>query len=244
VVGHAEEPAKPSANDLREILGAAERYELFLGSDSRRLQFQREPVLRWPNPTRETPEGATFIWTLDGRPEAIACIWKHGILSLAFHSLSTDKLSAHDGQQVVWHPESAGISLESFADAPQPADSATKRLSQMKDLARRFTCRITGDRDGEELRLLPRPLYRYQTERNDLIDGALFAFVQGTDPEVILILEARRREGGQPDWKYAITRRSMLALEADFDGKRVWSVPQSIGAPDQPWFHGVVAPDQ
>jgi hypothetical protein len=33
----------------------------------------------------------------------------------------------------------------------------------------------------------------------------------------------------------------MLALEADLDGKRLWSVPQSIGAPDQPWFHGVVA---
>jgi hypothetical protein len=180
---------------------------------------------------------------LDGRPEAIACIWKHQVLSLAFHSLSTSKVTAQDGDQKVWHPENAGIRFESFANAPEPADSVTKRLSQMKDLARRFRCRLAGDRaNNEELRLLPSPLYRYKTDRKDLFDGALFAYVQGTDPEVILLLEARRREGQPPEWQYAITRRSMLALEADLDGKRVWSVPLSIGAIDQPWFHGVVAP--
>ncbi len=33
--------------------------------------------------------------------------------------------------------------------------------------------------------MLPRPLYGYQVDRADLTDGALFAFVQGTDPEVL-----------------------------------------------------------
>ena len=238
----AEDAAKPAGDDLREIRGAAERYELFLGSDRRRLKFQREPVLTWPNPTRETPEGGTFIWTLDGRPEAIACIWKHGILSLAFHSLSTSKLTAQDGPETAWHCESPGISLATFADAPQPAESATKRLVQMKQLARRLQCRLVDGDLSEELRLLPTPLYRYKTDREDLVDGGLFAFVQGTDPEVILMLEARRREEHAPEWQYALTRRSMLALEAELDGKRVWSVPRSIGAPNEPWFHGVVAP--
>lgn len=242
MVGAAEDAAKSAGDNLREIRGAAERYELFLGSDRRRLKFQREPVLTWPNPTRETPEGGTFIWTLDGRPEAIACIWKHGILSLAFHSLSTGKLTAQDGAETVWHCESPGISLATLADAPQPAESATRRLVQMKDLARRFQCRLADGDSSEELRLLPTPLYRYKTDREDLLDGGLFAFVQGTDPEVILILEARRREGKAADWQYALTRRSMLGLEADLDGKLVWSVPRSVGAPSEPWFHGVVAP--
>lgn len=239
----AEEPAKPPVDDLREIRSAAERYELFLGSDRRRLAFEREPVLTWPNPTRETPEGATFIWTLDGRPEAIGCIWKHGVLSLAFHSLSTNKLTAQDGSETVWDPQGAGISLASFDDAPPPAESATKRLGQMRGLARRFRCRLTDDSGKEEeLRLLPTPLYRYKTDRQDLFDGAIFAFAQGTDPEVILLLEARRREGNSSHWQYAITRRSMLALEADLDGQRVWSVPVSIGGTHEPWLHGVVAP--
>jgi hypothetical protein len=203
--------------------------------------MQKEPVLRWPNPTREVPEGATFVWTLDGRPEAIGCIWKHGILSHAFQSLSTSTLIAEHREQTVWHPAAKGISLLDFPKAPQPADSPVKRLSQMKDLARRFQCRLSGDGEKrEDLRLLPSPIYRYKTDRQDLFDGALFAYVQGTDPEVILLLEAHRRDG-KAEWKYALTRRSMLALEADLDGERIWTVPHTAGTPDEPWFQGGIA---
>jgi hypothetical protein len=108
----------------------------------------------------------------------------------------------------------------------------------MKDLARRFKCRLTElDRKFEELRFLPRPLYRYKTERKDLIDGALFAFVQGTDPEVILVLEAARRDG-KSEWHYVLTRRTGMAVEADLDDKTIWSVPVSNGASDAAWFIG------
>lgn len=110
----------------------------------------------------------------------------------------------------------------------------------MKDLARRFSCRLTGDADGEQLRLLPRPLYRYQTNRDNLIDGALFAFVQGTDPEVVLVLEATRRDK-RSEWRYALTRLSMATLEADLDGKSMWAVPADSGATGKVWFHGGIA---
>ena len=33
------------------------------------------------------------------------------------------------------------------------------------------------------MRLLAQPIYRYENTKGDLIDGALFAFVLGTDPE-------------------------------------------------------------
>ena len=111
----------------------------------------------------------------------------------------------------------------------------------MKELSRRFTCRLSGDgQKGEELRLLPRPLYRYKAERAGLVDGALFAYVQGTDPEVILSLEAARQDGDLA-WRYALTRRSMLALEADFDGEHVWAVPYGAGDPAAVWFQGGIA---
>src|SRR5579859_7664172 len=68
--GRADEPAAKAGDDAREVIvRAAAEYELFLGPDRRKLEMQKEPVLRWPNPTRETPEGATFVWTRDGRPE-------------------------------------------------------------------------------------------------------------------------------------------------------------------------------
>jgi hypothetical protein len=240
-VGVGDEPAA-SGDDSREvIIRIAKGYELFQGAERIPLKMQQEPVLRWPNPTREVPEGATFVWTLDGRPEAIGCVWKHGVLSHAFHSLSSSKLVAeHDGR-TIWHPEKAGIEFRNFAKAPRPADSAVKRLSQMKELARRFTCRLASDeRTGEQLRLLPQPLYRYKIERKDLVDGALFAFVQGTDPEVILVLEAARQDA-ESEWQYVLTRRSMLALEGELDGERIWSVAHGAGTPGEAWFQGGIA---
>ena len=234
----ADSPAETESR--KTITGIAEAYQLYLGDDRVSLSMEREPVLRWPNLTRDSPDGATFLWTLDGRPEAMADVWiRGGVPTHAFHSFSRSKLVAVRNGRTTWHPEKPGIELKEFADAPQPDSSAAKRLGQMKSLARRFTCRITGRGDGEELRLLSRPLYRYKTERKDLFDGALFAFVQGTDPEVMLILEAVHR-GDQSAWQYALTRDSGVALEADLDGKRIWNVPSTAGAADEPWFQEIV----
>ncbi len=80
--------------------------------------------------------------------------------------------------------------------------------------------------DREELRLLPRPLYRYdlkdsQAANPTLQDGALFGFVMGTDPEVVLLLEAVSRDG-RSVWQYAFARATSGGLEAKLDGKVVW----------------------
>jgi hypothetical protein len=233
----AGESIATDANEDREsIVLAAREYKLFLGKD--RLALDMEPVLRWPNATRGTPEGATFVWTRDGRPEAIACIWKDkDALGFAFQSLSLSSLVAEHGQQPVWHPLDGGIHLQDFPEAPVPAGSPARRLSQMRDLARRFRCRVISEREKEELRLLPSPIYRYKTEAADVFDGALFAYAQGTDPEVVLLLETQRSDG-QSAWRFALTRRSCLALQADLDGRHVWSVPEGIGAAGDVWFHG------
>jgi hypothetical protein len=239
-VGAADKPVKAEPDPSRETLDRIVKgFELFLGADAKPLEMQTEPVLRWPNSTRDTHEGATFVWVRDGRPEAIACVWENGGLwAYAFHSLSDKKLVGRHNGRTFWQTEKPGIEFTTFPDAPEPADTAVKRLAQMKDLARRFKCRLSDiDRKTEELRLLPRPIVRYQTDRKDLIDGALFAFVQGTDPEVVLVLEAARREG-KSEWRYALTRRTGYAVEADLDGKPRWSVPGGIGASNAAWVIG------
>ncbi|HEY3968402.1 MAG TPA: hypothetical protein VGM05_27890 [Planctomycetaceae bacterium] len=241
-VGAGDEPPRETGNESREKLDRfVKGYQLFHGADRVPLEMQAEPVLRWPNSTRDTQEGATFVWTRNGRPEAIACVWENGGLwAHAFHSLSDSRLVARHKTQTFWQTEKPGLEFNRFPDAPEPADSAVQRLAQMKDLARRFKCRLADvNRKSEELRLLPRPLYRYKTERKDLGDGALFAFVQGTDPEVVLVLEAARHDG-KSEWRYALTRRTGYAVEADLDGKPNWSVPGSNGGTGAPWFVGTL----
>jgi len=239
-----EEPLPEKGDESREKLERfVKGYQLFLGAERVPLEMQAEPVLRWPNSTRDSHEGATFVWTRDGRPEAIACVWENsGSWAHAFHSLSNSRLVARHNAQTFWQTEKPGIEFTPFPDAPEPADSAARRLVQMKDLARRFKCRLSGaNRDSEELRLLPRPLYRYQTERTDLDDGALFSFVQGTDPEVVVVIEAARHDG-KSAWRYALTRRTGYAVEADLDGKPNWSVPGGNGAPGAAWYVGRLGP--
>src|SRR5206468_1146035 len=57
-----------------------------------------------------------------------------------------------------------------------------------------------------DLRLLTRPLYRHASNDPNVSDGALFVFVQGTDPEAALLIEARLDERGQLAWQYALAR--------------------------------------
>jgi hypothetical protein len=236
----ADEPeVAPGDSDRQAIAKVAEGCQLFLGKDRIPLKFDREPMLRWPNPTRGIPDGATFVWTLDGRPEAIGCVWRQTFVWYSFHSVSSSKLVAEYNGRTIWQSQKAGVEFAVFSKAPQPADSTAKRLLQMKELARRFSCRLSNGGDGEELRLLPRPVYRYQVDRADLKDGALFAFVQGTDPEVVLVLEATRHHG-RSQWQYALTRRTPGALEADLDGQRIWTVPRDYGGTDEVWCHGHV----
>jgi hypothetical protein len=71
-------------------------------------------------------------------------------------------------------------------------------------------------------------LQEAKTAHPDLIDGALFAFVQGTDPEVLLLLEAVRHDKG-PRWQFACARATAGGLEAKLDGQVVWSADKSSG---------------
>ena len=65
---------------------------------------------------------------------------------------------------MIWSPESPGVEFKDIPGAPAPADTPAARLRQMKVLTDRFKVTMTGWKpdksDREELRLLPKPLYR------------------------------------------------------------------------------------
>ena len=131
-----------------------------------------------------------------------------------------------------------GIQFAPIAGAPPPARSAPQRLAQIAALAHEFSAR-TRDHTGRqwELRLLPQPLYRYESTDPGVPDGAVFAFVTsaGTDPEVILVVEARKPAGGgEPAWHYAAARFTDLDLWVSHKEKVVFTATYiSLGGIDQ-----------
>ncbi len=141
------------------------------------------------------------------------------------HSLSLAVLVVDREASEQWVPQAAGVELKPVEGAPAPADAAAQRLTQMRSLAREFTGRSLSD-EGQawELRLLPQPLYRYESTDPDVLDGALFTLVSsaGTDPEIILVLEARKAQSGR-QWVFGAARFSDMNLWLKHKGQEVWS---------------------
>jgi hypothetical protein len=81
------------------------------------------------------------------------------------------------------------------------------------------------EREGEqeELRLLPQPIHRYATPKEGILNGALFAFVQGTDPELFLLIEARGATAARARWQFAATRMNSVEVRLRHRGREVWA---------------------
>jgi hypothetical protein len=199
-----------------------------LGSD-RPLALKPEPILKWSNPVVGSIYGGVFIWTENGRPEAVASIYRYntnGHRANEFHSLALDKLIGERDGGAVWTPSRPGLELKPIPGAPVPADSAAARLRQMRTLAEGFTGRQTNRQQIErDIRLLAQPVYRYENTKGDLIDGGLFVFVQATDPETFLLIEAHRTNAGAAEWRFGAARMSVNELRIAHRGREIWSAP-------------------
>jgi len=230
---HAQdEPAKSDggANPWKDV---ASTYRITL--DSSRpiaLTLREEPALKWTNPQRRADDGAVFVWTDRGRPEIAASFYRYKVDGKPFEdhefvSLSTSPLSARRDGQVIWSLTAGNIRPTPIPDAPKPASTPNERLRQMRALAREFRATFNNPPDLSEIRLLTQPLYRFETEgrRTDVLDGALFAYVHTTDPEVLLVIEARPEvDGGHSTWHYSLARMSMVNMRVHHKDREVWSV--------------------
>ncbi len=229
--------------EFRERAGkAAGAYEFRSGDDpKRKLVLRDAPILRWTNPVgMRKAKGDVFLWTDRGRAAVVLSIYEMTDPSGSFFyedrelsSLALGPLVATSKDHGEWRPSKAGVSLKPLPGAAAPRISRALRLRQMRQLAERFTADKTTRQDVvRDLRLLPQPVYRYEGDHPDLLDAALFAFVEGTDPEAFLLLEARKIEGGH-EWQFALARMTSVRLRAYDRGKEVWEAPRFDGTPGE-----------
>lgn len=213
--------------DLQPLIDRSrDRFQISSASDPG-TAFKHETIMRWANNSRGSQNGATMIWIKNGRPEAVCCIYPwQGELRHEFDSLSVGLIQGTYKEEIVWQPKTAGLTMTEIPGATEPAATANRRKLQLRELSRQFKGIMTGwkndDSDREELRLLGQPLYSYQSTDPEVIDGALFGFVQGTDPEILLLIEARSVAAAAPKWMFAFVRRTSGGLEGHHNGKLVW----------------------
>jgi hypothetical protein len=230
------QPAATGAADKEQIEAAlkltkeaAVKYEFVVGeSGAASPVLLAEPVLKWSNPSVGQIHGNVFLWTVGGRPAVVSSIFKwfspHTHMSHEFHSLSEQPVRARFEGKEVWVSSEPGLTFSPLPEAPAPAAGKPQRLLQMREFAK--ACAATKrERDGNltELRLLTQPVHRYAALEDGLIDGAIFTMVQGTDPELFLLLEARDFRGKQ-QWHLAATRMNSVAFDLRYKDKSIWSV--------------------
>ena len=82
----------------------------------------------------------------------------------------------------------------------------------MKELARQIKAH-ENSRPGKkaaveryELRVLPQPVHRYADAKSGLIDGGMFLIAYGLNPELVLLVEARREGSSEPAWQCGFAR--------------------------------------
>jgi hypothetical protein len=192
------------------------------------LVLGAEPALRWTNPLHfGQVDGATFFWFQGTRPVAAATISlrANGRVFREFALLGDEPLLARRQERVVWSPRKNGLPFGPLVDAPPPAKSPALRLTQMRTMARRFHVGLIRAKRVEG-RLLSQPLSRYSDPGAGLLDGGVFAFVEATDPEVFLVLEAHRDDahpGGY--WRFSVARMSSQPVEVELEKDTIWTAP-------------------
>ncbi len=200
------------------------------------LAFAAKPLLRYSDPTRGLTEANVLldasVWRLgqSGRPTALVTLELYratgndGILSYEFASLSDERFTLRHKQHagVAWSATGSALKMSPLADAPQPAKTASGRLTQKRQLARKFSVRekLLND-EAVECRLLAQPIDRYSSPEDKLIDGAIFAFANGTNPELGLLLECDSER-----WSYGAVRLSAAETTLEHSGRQVASFPK------------------
>ena len=193
------------------------------------VKLMDEPILRYTDNTRENRESSLWLWSGGGRPTAILAVefypkpprgprWLFEIASL-----SPSRIAAQHEMDLQWVAKEPGLKPTPLDRGEPPAEKATRRLAQMKAIFRTFTAHESAVIEGRiELRQLSSPLYRYTDEGAGVVDGAIFAFANGTNPEVLLILEARADKDATLRWQYSLAQMTGGEVSVELDGKEVW----------------------
>ena len=195
------------------------------------------PVFRYDDPARGFEDGTIWAFGDKGRPLALMKVEFHqeaphpsavvyGVASLASETIT---VKGEDGWR--WASTKPGLAMTAIPDAPVPADSETRRLIQMRALTRRFAA---AEDDGPvfgklTLRLLPKPLCRYEEQASGIQDGAIFSLANGTNPDILIAIEATRPAGttGAGAYRYGIARIGGSTLSVTLDGRTVWTQPRA-----------------
>ena len=224
----AQADARPDAKEIRgTLLLQAKDYDIQVGKT--KLELHDRSLLNWSNASRSTEQGVLMVWLDEGMPMVLASLFTYeyqGVkMKHEFASVTTERLTATYNGKRAWAPKKPGLTWEKWETAgSSPGKAKAIRLGQMRAIARKFHVDLKdayNENKTSRLRFMPQPVFRFASEKYDTVDGAIFSFCIGTDPEAFLMVRAV--EAGH--FEYAFVRSIDWDLKAWLGKQQVWHVP-------------------
>jgi hypothetical protein len=202
--------------------------------------LREEPLFRYSDPRRQILDATLWGWGSSGRPVALmkaeaypdernGTRWVYCLASLSDQLIQADW---SDG--VRFRASEPGLQMSPLPDGPAPADTSAGRRLQFKRLTGRFAATIINNVDNrDQMRLMPTPICRYEDGDAGLVDGAIFGYTMGTNPDVLLVIELRESDEGVA-WQYGCAGMTSAGYSIRLDGKEVFAQefdPRQSGAP-------------
>jgi hypothetical protein len=186
-----------------------------------------DPCLRWTDPVSNATDGVIAVYAHDGgRPDAVAQFFFNAQKKwIAEFTIIPDAgVTILRSGREHWKPSEYVCRFADLPNSPVPDDKLALRLRQMRAIAADFAVvdYFGAQEVKTNLRLLAQPAYRYAEEKK-ILDGAMFVFAHGTNPECCVLLEAYRDAKG-PRYRYAVAPMSIYKLEVTYKDAAVWSV--------------------
>jgi hypothetical protein len=238
-----QDEASDTANKRRlaEMTRLAETIRVTVGQseESKEAKLIPKPLFRFSDP-RLYSDGSVWAWVTGGRPVMMVefrthfrneGVWAHDVVAT-----SDVRVFAEVAGSGKWASQQPDFKLLPVPDMGAPAKSEAGRLRQMKRFAGKLSATKVWEPQRSELRLLPTELYRYSDAASGLVDGAVFAFAEDSNPEAILFVEAHKSDTDKLSWKYGLARMSAAGLTFRLGDSEVWNVPRSFGGPREPYY--------
>jgi hypothetical protein len=229
-----ERAERQRAQLLEQMRTLAQQTDIKFVEGGTRPQLNPNPVFRYDDQPRRFIDATMWVWSVEGRPVAFQKVEaKYHVVTdkpewgYCFGSVSPELLSVEWPGGRNFRSTEPGIIFRRIDNAPQVAPNGVAQRRQLRDLARRFSCRIVTDPRNnvtQETRLLTRPLVEYADAKTEA-PGAVFGFAaNGVNPDVLILVEARE-DAGELSWHVAPGRMTSSGVLLRYDDNAIWEVP-------------------
>ena len=209
-------------------------------ADDQPIKLVPNPIFRYSDEQQLIPYATLWVWTRNAHPVAFQKVEGNNfgggqMWTICFVSLSEGLLNVHWPLGHEYASRTPGVTFKPIPGAEPPADSARLRSSQLKALKDCFTAWLSVDaagKGGAATRTIAKPLFEYSDSDTKLPLGAIFGMSStGTNPDLLLLIEARPDGDGKLRWEHAHGRITANSLVLRLDDQDIWS---EVSVPTDP----------